>query len=214
MSKPLRRTQAERRSESERALLNAAIELIAARGVGAVTFESLGRVGGFSRGLASAHFGSKANLIDSLLRNLHNRQEAMLADQGFDECNGLDALLGYVDRCLRDMAGRKEARAYYMLLSSSVADLGELRSAFADTHEVVRGRLEGWVRAGQEDGTIHGGLDPADAGLMIGCLMFGMSMQLLVDPDIRFESLRESTLSLLRTSLEAKLVVDQERNAR
>lgn len=198
-----RKTQAERRSESEQALLSAAVGLIAREGVGAVTFEALGKTGGFSRGLVSVRFGSKAGLIEAVLRHLHERQEALVQELGFDEKSGLDAVIGYADHCLRDMARRVEARAYFMLLSSAVAEANETRAAFAATHAEVEARLRRWIARGQAEGTIRRELDPGAAALMIGCLMFGLSMQLLVDPSVDFEPLREASLSMLRTSLVA-----------
>ena len=207
VSDRIRRTQAQRRSQSERALLDAAVQLISREGVGAVTFEALGRTGGFSRGLASSRFGSKAKLIESLLLNLHERQEAMVAEQGFDSMPGLEAVLSYVDVCLRDMARRHEARAYFLLLSSSVAEATALRGAFAETHAVVQNRLDAWVRRGQTEGEIDADLESESAALMIGCLMFGMSMQLMVDLSVDFEALREASLSMLRKSLTNTAVV-------
>jgi len=201
MTGRIRRTQAERRSESERALLDATIEVIAREGVGAVTFEALGKTGGFSRGLATSHFGSKANLIEAVLRNLHGRQEQLLQDHGLDARPGLDAVLAYADLCLSQMADSKEARAYFMLLSSSVAEANEWRPAFAETHAVVKDRLERWIVRGQADGQVRREVDSSGTAMMVGCLMFGISMQLLVDPEIEFTALRESSLAMIRASL-------------
>lgn len=208
-TQPARKSQAERRSESEQALLKAAVDVIASEGVGAVTFEALGRTGGFSRGLVSVRFGSKAGLIDAVLRHLHERQERHAQELGFDAMPGLDAVMAYVDFNLREMARRNEARAYFMLLSSSVAEASEARPAFAATHAAVEARLRGWVAKGQAEGTIRPELAPGGAALMIGCLMFGMSMQLLVDPSVDFEALREASLAMLRTSLAAGPQTDQ-----
>lgn len=201
MSGQSRKTQVERRMESERALLESAVEVIANDGVSGVTFEALAEVGGFSRGLASSRFGTKANLIESVMTTLHERQEALVAQHGFDDRDGLDAVLGYVDMHLTDAARRKEARAYFMLLSSSVADATSTRDFFAQTHEAVRVRLEGWVRKGQASGTIRPEVDPASAALMIGCMLFGSLMQCLIDPVGDFEALRRSSVGLLRVGL-------------
>jgi len=203
VSGQVRRTQTQRRIESERALLEATIDVIANEGVGSVTFEALGKAGGFSRGLASSRFGSKAKLIEAALDSLHERQEQALAEQDFDGRDGLDAILGYVNMALADMAARKEARAYFMLLSSSVAEASELRGFFAETHETVRARLEDWVRRGQRSGTIRSEIEPGSAALMIGCMLFGSAMQFLVDADADFEALRRSSIGLLRAGLSA-----------
>lgn len=203
MATQARKSQAERRSKSEQALLKAAIDVIAGAGVGAVTFEALGKSGGFSRGLASVRFGSKARLIEAVLHHLHERQEALVQEHGFDALPGLEAVMAYADHCLRDMARRNEARAYFMLLSSAVAEANDTRASFAATHAEVEQRLRRWVARGRDEGTIRAAIDPGAAALMIGCLMFGLSMQLLVDPSVDFEPLREASLAMLKASLAA-----------
>ncbi|CAN7540624.1 TetR/AcrR family transcriptional regulator [Phenylobacterium sp. LjRoot219] len=203
MSQSIRRSQAERRSQSERSLLQAAIDVIASAGVGAVTFETLGRASGFSRGLATQRFGSKQKLIEAVLAHLHERQETLLREHRLDERPGLEAILTYVDVCLRDLAQRNEARAYFMLLSSSVAEASELRSGFRQAHAEVEARLVTWALKGKAEGAIRAEVDEHAAALMIGCLMFGQSMQLLVDPAMDLGPLREMSLATLKTSLAA-----------
>ena len=61
-----RRTQAQRRDESEQKLLRAAGDVIAERGVTAATFEAIGAQAGYSRGLATQKFGSKQGMIEAL----------------------------------------------------------------------------------------------------------------------------------------------------
>src|SRR5262245_25666186 len=67
-----RRTQAERRSQSEGALLDAAAELIAERGVEGTSLASIGERAGVSRGLPTHHFGSKDALVARLARRAQN----------------------------------------------------------------------------------------------------------------------------------------------
>ena len=92
-----------------------------------------------------------------------------------------------------------------MLLSSAVAEAGENRAAFADTHAEVETRLRRWIVRGQADGSIRSGIDPGSAALMVGCLMFGMSMQLLVDNSVEFAPLQQASLTILRAGLEIRL---------
>jgi AcrR family transcriptional regulator len=198
-----RRTQAERRSDSERSLVSAAISVIAREGVAAVTFEAVGRAGGFSRGLATQRFGSKQGLIEAVLGHLHERQEKLVAAHGLDAMPGLQAVLAYVDVCLRDLAGREEARAYFRLLSHAVAEDSPLSAPFRRTHAQVEDRLKAWIARGQAEGGVAPAVDPQAAALMIGCLMLGMSMQLMVDPAMDMARLRETSLQMLTASLAA-----------
>lgn len=200
---PQRRTQAERRDESGRGLVSAAIEVVAGQGVSAATLEAIGRAGGYSRGLATQRFGSKQALIEAVIDHLHEMQETALAAAGIDRRPGFEALLAYVDLFLRAQAGDPHGRAYFMLLSSAVADATALRAAFAAEHDRIERRLEGLVRRGQAEGDIRPDLDPAAAALMIGSLLLGLSMQLLVDPHTDLDPIRETSLATLRLSFGA-----------
>ena len=55
-----RLTQAERTAISDRRMLDAAIELICTHGTHQTTLQALGRASGYSRGLVTYRFGSKA----------------------------------------------------------------------------------------------------------------------------------------------------------
>ena len=201
MTLPIRRTQAERRIQSEGALLHAAIDLIAAQGVSAVTFEALGRVGGFSRGLAGLRFGSKARLIETVLHQLHEEQDALVDHHRFDDRPGLDAILDYVALALSDMMRGNRGRAYFRLLSWSVAEAHDSRSAFATVHRRVADRFARWIATGQREGAIRAAIDPAAMAITIGGLMLGLSIQCLVDESSDADALRAATLATLRTSL-------------
>jgi AcrR family transcriptional regulator len=67
-----RRTQAERTDEARAALCEAAIELIAERGLVGVTLSDVGARAGYSRGLAVYHFGSKSGLILAVFDHLRS----------------------------------------------------------------------------------------------------------------------------------------------
>jgi len=200
---PVRRTQAERRDGSERGVLQATIAVVAEEGVGAVTFDAVGRRGGFSRGLATQRFGSKQGLIEAVIGHLHERQEALRQERRMDDLSGLEAVLDFVDHYLRDLAANDEGRAYFMLLSSAVADASALRAIFAAAHARVERRLEAWVLKGQAEGAIRREIDADAAALMIGSLLFGLSMQLLIDPAMNLDPIRETSLTTLRLSFGA-----------
>lgn len=201
--RPARRTQAERRDESGRSLVEAAIAVVARDGVSAATFDAIGREARYSRGLATQRFGSKQGLIEAVIDRLHELQEAALVTHDIDALPGLDAVLAFVDLYLRGLAGEHDGRAYFMLLSAAVADATELRAAFAAEHVRVERRLEDLVRRGQAEGSIRREIDPAAAALMIGSLLFGLSMQTLVDPRTDLDPIRETSLATLRLAFGA-----------
>ena len=198
-----RRTQTDRRLQSESELLRAAAELIAQQGVAAATFENIGLRAGYSRGLVTQRFGSKQGLIEALIARLQARMEALLDARHLDALDGLEAVLGFVDIFLRNLAEDGEMRAYFVLMAGAVADVSELRAPFSAAHKDVEVRLEALVLRGQAQGVIRAGLNADAAALMVGALLLGLSTQLLVDPGMDLEPIRETSLAALRASFAA-----------
>jgi AcrR family transcriptional regulator len=194
-----RRTQAERREESERGLVKAAIEVVSEEGVSAATFEAIARRGGYSRGLVGQRFGSKLGLIEAVIAYLHDEKQGVAADHRLLEAlPGLEALLGFVDLYLQRLADLGEMQAYFRLLSWAVADISAFRSAFAAEHDRIRDRFEGWVVRGQAEGKIRPDLDPTAAALMVGSQLLGLSIQLLIDPTMDVDPIRATCVATLR----------------
>lgn len=197
------RTQAERRDESERRLLEATMELVAREGVSAATFDRIGRHAGYSRGLASHKFGSKDGLVRALIAFLHARQDEVLAVSDVAHMNGLDALLAYVRAHFEAMGARPDLRAYFSLLASAVADLSDIRAAFAQSHERVKRLLTEFVVRGKGEGVISKAANPEAVALMVGSALMGAAMQSLIDPAFDAAPVRDETLRMLHASLAA-----------
>ncbi|RAK64440.1 TetR/AcrR family transcriptional regulator [Phenylobacterium kunshanense] len=203
MGQAMRRTQAERSDESERRLLDATARVVAEHGVSAATFDAIGRSAGYSRGLATQKFGSKQGLIEALISDLHDQQEAKLAAYHLDQRPGLEAVLEYVDLYLRHLGDSPASRAYFMLLAGSVADASDLRAAFERSHERVKARLVSLIRRGQAGGGLRPELDADSAALMVGSLLLGVSVQWLVDPQVDLDAIRRTSLQTLKLALAA-----------
>ena len=200
---PPRRTQAERRDESERRLLQAAAELIVDKGVRAATFENIGARAGYSRGLATQKFGSKQGLTEALIAHLQQRLETLLTERDFDALPALEAVLTFVDVYLRNLDQDGETRAYFTLMAGSIAEQSTLRALFAQVHGGVERQLESLVQRGQAEGSIRPEIDADAAALMVGSLLLGLSTQLLIDPQMDLTPIRETSVAALRQSFAA-----------
>lgn len=198
-----RRSQTDRRKQSEQGLLKAAAELIVERGMASATFENIGARAGYSRGLATQKFGSKQGLIEALIVRLQGRLETQLAARDLHAVSGLEAVLAFVDIYLQTLAEDGELRAYFVLMAGAVAELSDTRGPFAAAHQDVRQRLEGLLLQGQADGSVRTGFDPDAAALMIGAQLFGLSMQLLLDPALDLDPIRQTCVAALRLSFQA-----------
>jgi AcrR family transcriptional regulator len=193
-----RRTQAERRDESERGLVKAAIAVVSEEGVSAATFEAIGQRGGYSRGLVGQRFGSKLGLIEAVITYLHDEKETLATGPSIDSLPGLEALLTHVDLYLQRLSNLGELGAYFRLLAWAVADISAFRSAFAAAHDHVRQRFEAWIIRGQHEGHIRSDLDPTAAALMVGSQLLGLSIQVLIDPEMNIDPIRGTCVATLR----------------
>tara|TARA_R110000868_G_scaffold269896_3_gene529297 strand:+ start:807 stop:1454 length:648 start_codon:yes stop_codon:yes gene_type:complete len=200
---PPRRTQAERRAESDRNLLLAAAELIAEEGFSAATFEKVGARAGYSRGLASQRFGSKDGLIEALIDYLHERSEELVFAEGLDGVTGLDAILASVDIYMRNFETEQAIRAYFVAMAGAVGTLSPQRAAFAASHMKAKERFAHNIIEGQTNGSISEEIDAEAAALMIGSLILGVSTQWLIDPTTDLARVRKTTIDTLRRSLGA-----------
>jgi len=198
-----RRSQSERRAESWEALVKAAAAIVTEEGVSAATFQAIGERAGYHRSLVTQRFGAKRGLVDAVIEYLEQSRETQFKGSHLGEISGLEALLRYTDGFLKDLATNPNVRAYFRLLASAVAEISDVRTAFAEAHERTRKRFEGFVLRGHADGSIRKDLDANAAALMVGSLRLGVAMQVLVDPDVDIEPIRKTTLDVLRTSFAA-----------
>ncbi|RLA29246.1 MAG: TetR/AcrR family transcriptional regulator, partial [Gammaproteobacteria bacterium] len=77
-------------------MLDAAIELILERGTDKTTLQAIGEKAGYSRGLATYRFGSKAGLFDELCKSISRRWLDYLAEDVGDKI-GIDAMCAALD---------------------------------------------------------------------------------------------------------------------
>ena len=62
-----RRPQAERRAESDRRMMRAALKLIAEKGSSGISMAQIGLEAGYSRGLPAERFGNKVALLEAVV---------------------------------------------------------------------------------------------------------------------------------------------------
>jgi len=198
-----RRSQAERRDESERLLVEATLKIVAERGVSAATFAEIGKEAGLSRGLATQRFGSKHGLIEAVIAYLHAKREAIMQAERIDQMPAFEAVSRYIDDHLRTQVEGQAGPAYFMLLAATVADATALRALFAASHERVRVRLCALLKQGQARSEIRRDVDPDACALTIGSLLLGASIQRLVNPSTDLEPIRAEAILILRRALTA-----------
>ena len=197
-----RLTQAERREASEQRLLLAAAELIAEEGFAAASLQRIGERAGYSRGLASQHFGSKDGLVAALIAAVLARSTALL-DSRPPAASPLDEIIAYADVILQQIERDPFIRAYWVMMASAIANRLPLQRLFLAEHEKVKDQLSALITAGQARGEIDPWLDADAAALSIGSTLLGIGVECLLDPDLDLPRVRAAALATIAHSLRA-----------
>lgn len=169
-----RRTQRQRRADTERRVLDAAIELIAENGSRAVSLAEVGRLAGYSRGIVNHQFGSRAQLLEAVVRDAQQFDVPHTGD------SGLDQVVAVVSTYVATLHERGAAgRAFLQLWAEAVGSDPVLVPLFAERDGWFRGLLSDHVRAGIDDGSIRDDVDPESVALVLVGLVRGVAMQLM-----------------------------------
>jgi AcrR family transcriptional regulator len=180
-----RRTQAERVEASDRALIAAAVQLIADRGYQRTTLAAIGDAAGYSRGLVTQRFGSKEGLLWAVLDNLLDSWVLRSAGPRVGERVGVDALRAAVEAYLHVVQTSPDSlRAYHALLREASGPVAEVQRRIARVNRDERDGIAAWLRAGQAAGTVRSDVDPDAAAVTFLAVIRGTTTQWLVDPSV------------------------------
>ena len=194
-----RRTQQERRAETERRVLDAAMTLIAQRGSRSVSLADVGRLAGYSSGIVSHHFGGRHQLLAAVVRR------AQQFDVPTTGTRGLDQLTVLVSTYLRTLRERAPAsQAFLLLWSEAVASDPVLAPLFAERDAWFRDLLAGQVRRGVEDASIRPDVDPGTVAVSLLGLLRGIGMQLMSSAEhAPLDVISDQAVEMIRRGLAA-----------
>jgi AcrR family transcriptional regulator len=186
-----RRTQEERRTESERRLLTAAAELIAEVGPSGVTLASVGARAGYSRGLATHHFGSKGAMMQRLVDSVTSGfRDEVFVESASDRV--LDQALGLVRAYFHALAQPRPAnRARLVLWADAVATgAPDVRTAILESDRAFRDELAKGIERGQAAGEFAQSVDPRAAATVIIGMLRGVALQSMLDDELDLDACR------------------------
>jgi len=176
-------TQAERTALAETRMVEAAIELLSEAGIKGTTLVAIGEKSGYSRGLATHHFGSKAGLFRTVLKRLSaawsRKLNAALAGK-----SGLEAIGVAIDTHLAHVLRHPEyIRVQYMLWGSAIDPSSEFKPNVAEFMQIQRESVAGWIEDGQRRGEIRPELDARRLAEQYYGALIGINQQWQVSPD-------------------------------
>lgn len=182
-AQPRRRTQAERKAESERKIISAAVELFASQGYVRTTLNQVGSRAGYTGGLISSRFGSKENLLKAVLKHISDGFLLGRAQGVIDPKDTAASLHGFVNIYLTDVASKKSSvRSLYVLMGEALGAISDVQEEVAAFNRLTRKRLAEIVQNGIELGQVPADVDADSASVMILSLIRGVTMQYLADP--------------------------------
>jgi len=196
------RTQAKRTALAAASMIDAAISLLNSQGIEGTTLKAIGESAGYSRGLATHHFGSKAGLFRQLLRQLHAEFIEDL-HQRVGNLTGI-AALEVANETHRDWVLRQpdRLRAMYILWFGSLDPGSEFKPNVARFMERQRETMAGWIRGGQQAGEVPTKLDADRMALQFYASLIGINHQWLVDPELdlqqAYRDMKTNMLHLLQ----------------
>ena len=178
-----RRTQAERRAESEREILRAAATLFGRQGYTATTLEQIGKQAGYSSALVSLRYGSKEGIVEAIVARLQTQagSEVFDPEEGVTGLAALNRIFTGYSELLRD--AEQWMRALFMLMTDSLGPLNGKVDLFRAGNDRFAAAIEQAVREGQEAGEIRTEVDSAGAAFEIVASVRGTTLLWLLDPD-------------------------------
>ena len=196
-----RRTQTQRREEAEQRLLDAALAIVARTGSVRLTLAGVGTAAGYSRGLATHRFGSKAGLLRALAAHITARFQAQIRAAPRRK-PGLDALRGSIAVYF----GRSDqhwttTRALLVMMTEGLMDDAELRTDMAAYNRQALVFFETEIGHGMAAGEIRSDTDPAAAAVMLLGALRGVMLQSLLDSSISLNKVRDSLLAVVDRAL-------------
>lgn len=177
------RTQAERTALAESKMVNAAIELLNSVGIQGTTLVAIGESAGYSRGLATHHFGSKAGLFRSVLRRVSSAWTEELVGN-LNGKTGLQAITTAIDSHLSHALRHPDyIRAQNILWGAALDPSSEFKPNVTEFMRIQRESVASWVKGGQARGEIRENINADRIGEQFYGGLIGINQQWLVSPE-------------------------------
>jgi len=198
-------TQAERTAISDKAMIDAAIELILEHGTDKTTLQAIGEKAGYSRGLATYRFGSKAGLYDEVCKSISRRWLGYL-QEGVGDKSGIDAMCTALDSFFQFVSDSpRDARVLQILYCGAASPRSEYRQTSVNIHNRQRQDVAEWVRSGIAAGSIRPDADADSVAAQYIAYITGMTYLWVIDPEsINFRKANGD----MKTHLQLSLLTD------
>jgi AcrR family transcriptional regulator len=176
-----RPTQRERRELSHHRMLEAAVKLIARQGSSCTTLNEIGEASGYTHGLVSHRFGSKGQLVRTLIQKLQGDFAKSILP-ALEGKRRIEALKLLSETYLR-AAAQRDRLAMYVLIGEALGPVPEIRPDLAKADQNFRRSIQKRIEEGIRAGEIRATVDPKAQAALILATLRGLVIQRLLNPD-------------------------------
>jgi AcrR family transcriptional regulator len=196
-----RRPHAVRREEAEERMVQAAVQIVAERGLENLTLAECGEAAGYSRGLAPHYFGSKDGLITAIANHIVNDYSVRLrADRRtrVGLAGLLDSVAFYIES---GRANVTTLRAFHAVLAAAIKQ-GPLATAIAELNRHSVESFAHGLRDAIARKEVRADIDPIAQGTLIITALRGVMTQWLLDPKhVNLDAIKKEFIANLHRSL-------------
>lgn len=199
------RTQEVRRTEAERRLITAAAEMVGEVGPAKVTLANVGERAGYSRGLATHHFGSKGALMQRLVEEVTRQFRDAMFEQGdaSDAIAELHALVDVYFGVVADLQPVNKARL--VLWADAVANTSDdTRARMVAADREFREEIEKRIDVAASERQLPTDVSPHGLATVIVAMLRGVALQSLIDDHVDLDAARSEVTALLVNRLESR----------
>lgn len=185
-------------------MIDAAVELILERGTEGTTLAAIGERAGYSRGLATYRYGSKAGLFQEVSNTIQRRWIGYLKT-AVDGQVGVDALCAAADAYSRFVSDAPEdIRVLHILYYGGAAPNSDVRGLAKQAFQRQIADAEQWLAAGIEAGSVRADISPRDVAAQYVAHIAGITYMWLLNPtNIDFAAIHNNYTQNLRERLSA-----------
>lgn len=182
MKRAAKLTQAERSANSTQKLIDATIQLIAEQGYSCTTIPQIAKKAGFSHGLVTQRFGSKAELVETVVKRFHDFFRLERLAPALKGSGGRDQLLISMDAYIDSIVSSGDlGRAYYQLYGESIMLGPRVHQTFVKADRDFRNAIRKWISEAIAKGEISDAVDSKSLATLLLSILRGFAMQWMRD---------------------------------
>jgi AcrR family transcriptional regulator len=171
------------------------------QGIAGTTLASIGEHSGYSRGLVTHRFGSKAGLL-AYVHDTIAAQWTAYVNNAVGESVGMSALQRIIDAVYGFLVEEPDAmRAMYLLRYASIDPSSEYRANVSKVHRAQKRDVQRWIEAGQTTGSLNPTVQAELAAELFCASLDGLLYRWLVSPEIPVKELHAQFSREIRLSL-------------